>query len=135
MHSSTLSLTSAQNEGGWSVPRPGRFTLGERPGTHCTGGWVGPRAGCVCGVDNPTSRPFYPLERPCTHCIGGRVSLRAGLDGCGKSRPAWIISPDRPTRSESLYRLSYPGQRCVEEYIRQREAQTPKQAPLRRQIW
>ena len=27
-----------------STPRP-HFTCGERPGTHCTGGWVGPRAG------------------------------------------------------------------------------------------
>ena len=35
---------------------------------------------------------------------------RAGLDGCGKSRPpTGIRSPDRPARSESLYRLSYPG--------------------------
>ena len=35
----------------------------------------------------------------------------AGLDGCGKSRPppAGIRSPDRPARSESLYRLSSPG--------------------------
>jgi len=32
-------------EGGWSTPRPGRFTPQERPGTHCIGGWVGPRAG------------------------------------------------------------------------------------------
>jgi hypothetical protein len=33
--------------GEWSASRPGRFfTPGERtPGTHCTGGWVGPRAG------------------------------------------------------------------------------------------
>ena len=30
---------------GWSTPRPGRFTLGEKPGTHCIGGWVGPRTG------------------------------------------------------------------------------------------
>jgi hypothetical protein len=32
---------------GWGVsvtPRP-LFTPGESPGTHCTGGWVGPRAG------------------------------------------------------------------------------------------
>jgi len=43
-YSSTLSLTSALDEGGWSTPRPGRFTP-ERPGTHCIGGWVGPRAG------------------------------------------------------------------------------------------
>jgi len=27
--------------GGRSTPRPGRFTPGERPGTRCTGGWVG----------------------------------------------------------------------------------------------
>ena len=32
----------------------------------------------------------------------------AGLDGCGKSRPPEIRSPDRPVRSESLYGLSYP---------------------------
>jgi hypothetical protein len=41
------------------------------------------------------------------------VSPRAGLEGYGKSRPphppTGIRSPDRPARSESLYRLSYPG--------------------------
>ena len=45
MYSSTLPSTSALDMGGWSAPRPGRFTPGERPGTHCIGGWVGPRAG------------------------------------------------------------------------------------------
>ena len=35
---------------------------------------------------------------------------RAGLDGWGKFSPlTGIRSPDRPTRSESQYRLSYPG--------------------------
>ena len=35
---------------------------------------------------------------------------RAGLDRCGKSRPpTGIRSPDRPARSQSLYRLSYPA--------------------------
>jgi len=43
----------------------------ERPGSHCTGGWVGPR------VENLA--------------------------------PTRIWSPDHPARSESLYRLSYPG--------------------------
>ena len=33
----------------------------------------------------------------------------AGLDRRGKSRPTGIRSPDLPARSESLYRLSYPG--------------------------
>jgi len=32
--------------GEWSASRPDRFTTEERGlGTHCTGGWVGPRAG------------------------------------------------------------------------------------------
>ena len=30
---------------GWQTPRPGRFTPGERAGTHCIAGWVSPRAG------------------------------------------------------------------------------------------
>jgi hypothetical protein len=37
------------------------------------------------------------------------VGPGAGLDRCGKSRPTWIRSPDLPGRSESLYRLRYPG--------------------------
>ena len=45
----------------------------------------------------------YPLYRR----LGG---LTADLDGCGKiSPPTGIRSPDRPARSDSLYRLSYPG--------------------------
>jgi len=31
MYSSTLSLTSALDEGGWSTPRPGRFHPGKDP--------------------------------------------------------------------------------------------------------
>jgi hypothetical protein len=37
------------------------------------------------------------------------VGPGAGLDRCGKSCPTGIRSPDLPARSESLYRLSYPG--------------------------
>jgi hypothetical protein len=45
-YSSVHSLTSALDEGGWSVSRPGRFALREgAPGTHWIGGWVGLRAG------------------------------------------------------------------------------------------
>jgi hypothetical protein len=41
-----ICLTSALIVGEWSASRLGRFTPGERaPGTHWTGGWVGPRAG------------------------------------------------------------------------------------------
>jgi hypothetical protein len=37
------------------------------------------------------------------------VGRGAGLDGCRKSRPRRDSTPDRPARSESLNRLSYPG--------------------------
>ena len=57
-----------------------------------------------------TPLPIYTRERPGTHCIGGWVNCKTVLDGCVKSRPLpGIRSPDRPARSESLYRLSYPG--------------------------
>ena len=60
-------------------------------------------------VINATLRSLYPRERPSTHCIGGWVGPRARLDGWGKSRPNGTRSPDRPARSEPLYRLSYRG--------------------------
>ena len=44
-YSCNPSLTSALGGGRWSKPRPGRSSSGERPGTHCIGGWVGPGAG------------------------------------------------------------------------------------------
>ena len=41
---------------------------------------------------------------------------RAGLDRCGKFASTGIRSPDRPARSQSLYRLSYPAH-THSEYI------------------
>ena len=60
-------------------------------------------------VVNDTSWPLYPRERPGTHRIGGWVGLRVGLDWYRKSCPHRESIPDRPTRSESLHQLSYPG--------------------------
>jgi hypothetical protein len=37
------------------------------------------------------------------------VDPGASLDRCRKSRPTGTRSPDLPARSESLYRLRYPG--------------------------
>jgi hypothetical protein len=50
-------------------------------------------------------------EPPGTHWIGCWVGPRAGLDAVKKRKTLhcreW--NPGRPARSQSLYRLSYPG--------------------------
>jgi hypothetical protein len=45
MYSSTLSLTSALDEGWWSTPPPGALPSGKRPSTRYIRGWVGLTAG------------------------------------------------------------------------------------------
>jgi hypothetical protein len=68
----------------WSASSPGRFTPRERaPGTHWIRGWVGPRT----GLDDGEKRKF--LTPP-------ELELRPLC---------------RSARSQSLYRLSYPGSR------------------------
>jgi hypothetical protein len=75
-------LTSALGGGEWSASRPGRFTPGEiAPGTLWIGGWVSPRA-CL---DDVEKRKFLTLQ---------------GLE---------LQTFGRPGRSQSLYRLCYPG--------------------------
>ena len=76
MYISTLSLTSALDGGGWSTPRPGRFT---------------PLTDLVPIVQESGLAP-EPV-----------------WTGAENIAPTGIRSPDRPARSESLYRLRYPG--------------------------
>jgi hypothetical protein len=75
-------LTSALAGGEWSASRPCRFTPEEKaPGTHLVGSSVDPRD----GLDVVEKRKFLTL-------------------------PGLEIRPiGRPARSQSLYRLSYPG--------------------------
>ena len=76
MYSSTHSLTLELDGGGWSAPRPGRFTPGKDPVPIVQeAGWA------------PT--PVW---------MGAENLSSTG-----------IRCPDRQARSESLYRLSYPG--------------------------
>ena len=61
MYSSTLPSTSALDGGGWSTPSPQPLYARESAGTHCTGGWVGPRAGLArCGKSRPA--PEFDLR-------------------------------------------------------------------------
>jgi hypothetical protein len=60
----------------------GSFMPGKRPGTHCTGSWVGPRS-----------------------CLDGHGKS-------GPPPPTGTRSLDRPARSECLYQLNYPGRYC-----------------------
>jgi hypothetical protein len=78
-YSSYSFTTSALDGGEWSASRPGRaITPGERtPGTRCTGGWVGPRAGldtedkgkilCPCRGSNPYRPVVQPVVRGSVH--------------------------------------------------------------------
>ena len=55
MYSSTLPSTSALDGGLVVNTRPRPLYPGERPGTHCIGGWVGPqgRSGRVRKISPP----------------------------------------------------------------------------------
>ena len=62
-----------------------------------------------------TPRPLYPRERP-----GIPIVQEAGWApgpvwmSVGNLSPTGIRSPDRPARSESLYRLRYRGSHKIE---------------------
>ena len=62
-------------------------------------GWVStPRPGC-----------FTPGKDPVPIVQEAGWGSQPGWTGAENLAPTGIRSPDRPTRSESLYRLSYPG--------------------------
>jgi hypothetical protein len=80
-------LTLALAGGEFSASRPSRFTPKEpAPGTHWIGGWVDPSA----GLDDMEKWKFFTLP---------------GLE----LRPL-----GRSARSQTLYRLRYPGSWAIE---------------------
>jgi hypothetical protein len=60
MYRSTLSLTSAQDGGGGQRHAPTSLRPGNRPGVHCTGGWVSPRVGLDMGGKSRPHRYSIP---------------------------------------------------------------------------
>jgi hypothetical protein len=82
MYSSTRALTSALDGNEWSTLRFGRFTPGKDPA--------------------PIIQRVLGLSR-------GRWASETVLTGAENLALSGIRSPDRPARSESLYRLRYLG--------------------------
>ena len=77
-------MTTALERGKGSTSRPGRFLPPGKPGTHYTGGWVGPRASLdSCGKsfltgirsqDRPApSQSLYRLRYP-AHMFSGSLA-------------------------------------------------------------
>jgi hypothetical protein len=67
---------------------------------------LGARRGCVVST---MPRPLYLRERPGTHCTEGWVGPGPVWTCVKNLAPTGIRSPDRPARSQSLHRLSYPA--------------------------
>ena len=64
-----------------------------------------------------TPRPYFtPWKDPVPNVQEAEWSPGPVWTG-GKSRPTGIRSPDRPARSQSLYRLSYRAQFCSSKAI------------------
>jgi hypothetical protein len=62
-----------------------------------------------------------PEKRPGTHCTGGWVVWTAAEN----LAPTGFQSLARPARSESLYRLSYPGSR---KYLTREKSEDPRES-------
>jgi len=63
-------------------------------------------------VANATPRPLYPRERDSGPFVWEAAwAPGPAWTGAENLAPTGIRSPDRPARSESLYRLSYRGPR------------------------
>jgi hypothetical protein len=81
-----LFLNLGTRRGVWLASRPGRLYPWERPGTHCTGGCVGPGAGLDrCGKSRPTgirspdlparSESLYQLRYPGSQYSGTQLFI------------------------------------------------------------
>ena len=101
----TLSLTSALDGVDGQRHVPAALPLGKRPGTHCIGGWMGPRAGLEgCGKSHPTgirsqdrparSESLYHLRYPGP--LFGTVPITKACTGpvsiCCKGKGAWCVT-------------------------------------------
>jgi hypothetical protein len=76
-----------------------------------------------------------PGKRTGTHCAGAGWAPGPVWTGAGNLSPTGIRSPDHPDRSESLYRLRYPGPYSLQGLIKLVDVSTRKfTLPVERSI-
>jgi hypothetical protein len=80
--------------GEWSTSHPGRFTPGERtPGTHCIGGWVGPRTG------------FDIMEE--TKCLAPTTNQTHAAQFMARHYTDWAIPSPHPHIQIHTYKTNF----------------------------
>jgi hypothetical protein len=81
--------------GEWSASRPGCFTPWERaPGTHRTGGWVGPRASLDAVMKRKSPAPAgnrTPIVQPVAKSVVKPTKLTRLFEGGGGGQSNWKI--------------------------------------------
>ena len=60
---------------------------------------------------------LYPRERPGTHVQEAGWAPEPVWTGAENLAPTGIRSPDRPARSQSLYRLRYPAHTKLQSHV------------------
>jgi hypothetical protein len=105
---SSYSFSTSTLDGGWVVsvtPRP-RFSPVERtPGTHCTKGWVGPRAGVDTEAGGKILSPLPGIERrspgrpALSQTLYWLVLLSSPSQGLMTRFYFFLITPDSSTRA------------------------------------
>ena len=103
MYSSTLFLTSALEGGEGQRHDPAAPYPRERPGTHCTGGWVGIRAGLDrCGKSRPPPEIDPRTVQPVGSCCTDYGTRPTKPDGKGAKVSPFIHSSTLIWRQRDL---------------------------------
>ena len=71
----------------------------------------------VGGWTTPLPGSFSPRKDPVPIVQEAGWAPGPVWTGAENVTPTWIRSLDRPVRSESLFRISYPGKRNIDIYI------------------
>jgi hypothetical protein len=109
MYSATLFLDLGTRRG--QRHAPAAFYPMERPGTHCTGGWVGPRASLDCCGKSRSHRDSIP--GPSSRCVFSFLQM-LHID---LSSREWKCPQQRPQVRDMVSNYGVNGTRIGSNYI------------------